>query len=219
MDTTQASPDYMTKSNGGLNKRWPVPPWAAWHDTREIPHQRMHIVGTGKSGRLRLLSGTLVMAVLLLVVSGCAAAQNAVAPVPTATHVAGSGTLAATLTPEGTNAHGSGTARLQLNSEEQTICYVIHVADITLPATAAHIHRGAAGITGPIVVHLGAPNAQGVSTGCMHASASLINAIMQHPADYYVNVHNAPYPEGAVRGQLSVCTPHSVCWGPPSLAH
>ena len=209
----------MAEGNGKVNERWPEPPWAVGHDTGEIPHRRMHIVGTGKSGGLRLLSGTLVMAVVLLVFSGCAAAQNAVAPVPTATHVAGSGTLVTTLTPEGTNAHGTGNARLELNSGQQTICFAIHVADIALPATAAHIHRGAAGITGPIVVHLVAPNAHGVSTGCAHAPASLINAILQHPADYYVNVHNAPYPDGAVRGQLSTCAPHSVCWEPPSMAH
>ena len=162
----------------------------------------------GKRGRLCLLSGTLVMALVLLVFSGCVASQNAVSPVPTQ----GGGTLlVATLTPEGTNTSGSGTARLQLNSKQQAVCFVIHVAGIELPATAAHIHRGAAGIEGPIVVPLRPPNAQGVSTGCTHAPHALIVAITQHPADYYVNVHNTPYPGGAVRGQLSVCGPRSSC--------
>ncbi|MBA3400981.1 MAG: CHRD domain-containing protein [Actinobacteria bacterium] len=27
--------------------------------------------------------------------------------------------------------------------------------------------------------------------------------IIDHPEQYYVNVHNAPFPGGAVRGQLS----------------
>ncbi len=161
----------------------------------------------GKRGGLRLLSITLVMALLLLVFSGCVASQNAVSPVPTA----GDGTLVTALTPEGTNTSGSGTARLQLNPEQQKICFLIHVSGIALPATAAHIHRGAAGINGPVVVPLMPPNAQGVSTGCTHAPHDLIVAIMQHPADYYVNVHNARYPEGAVRGQLSPCDPRSGC--------
>jgi hypothetical protein len=161
----------------------------------------MPIVGKGRWGRLCLLSGTLGMVAMLLVFSGCAAAQNAVSPAPTVG--VGSSTLVATLAPEGTNTNGSGTARLQLNPAQQTICSVIHVRGIELPATAAHIHQGAAGVNGPIVVHLPAPNAQGVSTGCTRAPRSLIDAIMQHPAGYYVNVHNTPYPAGAVRGQLA----------------
>jgi hypothetical protein len=32
---------------------------------------------------------------------------------------------------------------------------------------------------------------------------SLIKAIIQYPEEYYVNVHNMPYPAGALRGQLS----------------
>ncbi len=200
METIQAPPDHRAESTGSLNERWPAFPWDAWHDTGETLHLWTHTMGKGKRGGLRLLSGTLVMAVVLLVFSGCAAAQNAVATEPT--HVSGSGTLVATLAPEAPNTHGTGIANLQLNSQEQTICFVIHVAGIELPATAAHIHRGASGTTGPIVVHLLAPNAQGVSTGCTHTLAKVIDGIMQNPANYYVNVHNTPYPEGAVRGQL-----------------
>ena len=153
----------------------------------------------GERGGFRLLSATVVMAVLLLVFSGCVAPKNAVSPVP----AEGGGTLTAALMPEGINTSGSGTAHLRLNPEQQEICYEIRVSGIELPATAAHIHRGAAGVNGPAVVSLTSPNAQGVAVGCAHASRDLIAAIMQHPADYYVNVHNTHYPEGAVRGQLS----------------
>lgn len=169
-----------------------------------------------KGGRLRLLSATVVTALLLLVFSGCAAPKNAVSPAPTqsatqsATPSAGNALIAA-LAPEGTNTIGSGTAHLRMNPEHQEICYMIRVSGIELPATAAHIHRGAMGVNGPIVVALTAPNAQGVAVGCAHATSDLITTITQHPADYYVNVHNARYPDGAVRGQISMCSPGSSC--------
>jgi hypothetical protein len=147
------------------------------------------------------------MILVLLIFSGCGAPQSNVSPTPTE----GSGTLTAALIPEGTSTSGSGTAQLRLNPEQQEICYVVRVSGIELPATAAHIHRGAAGVNGPVVVSLTSPNAQGSAVGCAHASRDLIVAIMQHTADYYVNVHDAHSPEGAVRGQLSVCGPHSGC--------
>jgi hypothetical protein len=160
--------------------------------------------------------------VVLLILSGCATARNAVTQVSTETpsigtpgtapgSTAGSSTLVATLAPAAPNTKGSGTARLQLNPEQKTVCFVIHVTDIALPSTGAHIHSGAAGATGPIIVDLTAPNAQGVSTGCAHSTTALINNITQHPADYYVLVHNAAYPDGAVRGQFSTCGPHMNC--------
>jgi len=46
------------------------------------------------------------------------------------------------------------------------------------------------------------PPADGSSSGCADAKRSLINAISKNPSDYYVNVHNAEYMAGAVRGQL-----------------
>jgi hypothetical protein len=57
--------------------------------------------------------------------------------------------------------------------------------------------------SGPIVVPLAAPDATGVSSGCVSADPELIKAIRQNPEAYYVNVHNADFPAGALRGQLS----------------
>jgi hypothetical protein len=40
------------------------------------------------------------------------------------------------------------------------------------------------------------------SKGCTAASASLAAAVKKSPSAYYVNVHNAKYPAGALRGPL-----------------
>jgi hypothetical protein len=80
------------------------------------------------------------------------------------------------------------------------VCYTLKVKRIK-PATAAHIHRGVRGEAGPVVVPLKPPT-DGSSSGCKKISRSLARNLKEHPARYYVNVHNRPYPEGAVRGQL-----------------
>jgi hypothetical protein len=96
---------------------------------------------------------------------------------------------------------GSGWALITLNQGQGQVCFQLVVEDIA-PATAAHIHRGTADVAGPVVVGLAAPTS-GSSSGCVSADRDLIKAIRQNPQNYYVNVHNAEFPPGAVRGQLS----------------
>jgi CHRD domain len=96
---------------------------------------------------------------------------------------------------------GSGTAQLTVNPGQEEICYSLEVSGIA-PAQAAHIHAGTAGEAGPVVVHLAAPT-DGTSTACTVVDRDLALAIIRDPDDYYVNVHNAEFPDGAVRGQLS----------------
>ena len=98
------------------------------------------------------------------------------------------------------DADGTGTATITLNHGHGEVCFELTVANIE-PATAAHIHRGPAGVAGPVVVGL-TPPASGSSTGCVAADPDLVKEIIQNPSDFYVNVHNAPFPAGAVRGQL-----------------
>lgn len=98
---------------------------------------------------------------------------------------------------------GSGTATITLNPGQEQVCWEIQVADITLPATAAHIHEAPVGEPGPVVVPLSAPDASGFASGCTSADREEIMEIIQHPEEYYVNVHNVDFPAGALRGQLS----------------
>ncbi len=97
---------------------------------------------------------------------------------------------------------GSGTAALRLRVGQGQICHVLNVSNIMLPAAAAHIHRGAAGAPGPIVVTLTTPDADGSVQGCASASRALVKDILQHSEMYYVNVHTSDFPDGAIRGQL-----------------
>ena len=97
---------------------------------------------------------------------------------------------------------GSGEAVLQLNPGQGEVCFQLAVRDIA-PATASHIHRAPAGVAGPVVVGLTPPPESGSSSACVSAPRELILEIIQNPEAFYVNVHNADHPAGAVRGQLS----------------
>ena len=97
---------------------------------------------------------------------------------------------------------GSGYVTIRLHRATGRVCWNLSVEDID-PATAAHIHVGAAGVAGPVVVTLSPPS-DGHSKGCAEGvDRALIKNIIQHPEEYYVNVHNPAYPAGAVRGQLA----------------
>jgi hypothetical protein len=98
---------------------------------------------------------------------------------------------------------GYGGAGVTFASDTQ-VCFAIEAANITLPATAAHIHEGARGVAGPVVVPLAPPDASGKSSGCVEAEAALVTRIRENPAMFYVNVHTSDYPAGAIRGQLAV---------------
>jgi CHRD domain-containing protein len=98
--------------------------------------------------------------------------------------------------------NATGTAVLRIRKNVGLVCYRLHAANVTLPTVAAHIHKGAAGANGPVVVPLNAPGNDGNSSGCAAASASVIDDILANRAGYYVNVHTKEHPAGAIRAQL-----------------
>ena len=94
---------------------------------------------------------------------------------------------------------GSGSATIII--EGDVLFFDISVSDIE-EATAAHIHAGATGEEGPVVVDLDV-EFNGLS-GVTFADPSLLADILANPELFYVNVHNAEFPAGAVRGQLGL---------------
>ena len=114
--------------------------------------------------------------------------------------------LAVTLTglqevPGPGDADGTGTAQIRVTPGNGQLCWNLYVRQIA-PATAAHVHRGAAGTAGPPVVTLTTPDAAGRSQGCAAIGQEFARAIAWRGYDFDVNVHNAEHPAGAVRGQL-----------------
>jgi len=96
-----------------------------------------------------------------------------------------------------------GTATVWVNPGTGIVCYDWSVSNAATPIFAAHIHHAVTGVAGPVVVPLpptGPSSGQGCTSG---VSRALALDIITHPSDYYVNVHNADFPAGAARGQLS----------------
>jgi hypothetical protein len=87
------------------------------------------------------------------------------------------------------------------------VCFRILAKDIE-PVAAAHIHKAPPGQAGPVVVDLFSAKGPQQTlppriSGCAKTSAAIAKDIARNSDDYYVNVHNEPFPNGALRGQLS----------------
>lgn len=98
-------------------------------------------------------------------------------------------------TPKG-DPDGRGTAEVKITGRK--VCWEIKVSGVQT-IVAAHIHKGRPGTAGPVVVPFGKVFK---AKGCTTTTAATAAAIQKTPSAYYVNVHNAKYPGGALRGQL-----------------
>ena len=106
--------------------------------------------------------------------------------------------------PTAADPDGRGKAKITLRGDQ--ICFRLSWRDIQAP-TAAHIHAGRRDVAGPVVVPLfSVPGGLAAPVdrvgGCADVDRELVRDIRRHPRAYYVNIHNAEYPAGAIRGQL-----------------
>ena len=142
----------------------------------------------------RVLVATLLALWLLPISIGSAAA-------------AGFQTVVVTLAPQAPNTTGSGIAVLRFDATTGEVCHTIRVTGIgepTHPLGGAHLHDVA---TNGIFIDLDTdwrqtgPN-EFLSIGCADADPARVAAVLAAPGDYYVNVHTALFPGGALRGSL-----------------
>jgi len=150
------------------------------------------------SPSIRRPLGLLLALVLLAMLPGTVAA---------ATRTSGSTTFLATVltgaeeAPGPGDPDGIGAIVLALKPSTGQVCWAYTVRRVD-PVTAAHIHLARVGAPGPVVVTLGAAGIRSYSIGCTTVAPAVVAAIAAGPDAYYVNVHNAAFPTGALRGQL-----------------
>lgn len=104
---------------------------------------------------------------------------------------------------------GTGTfaATLTLNGSAGTLVWRLGFGGLSGPVTASHVHQGAPGKAGPVVIPLCAPCKSGVHgsfKGPVGGDAAFLKALLAGGA--YVNLHTKLNPGGEIRGQV-VATP------------
>ena len=114
-------------------------------------------------------------------------------------HASGPTTFNATLTADEVKPvpgppGAKGTARIVADQEAQKVCYQLSY-DGPGQVTAAHIHRGEKGMTGPVTINLD------LDKQCVNPAPAEIKALIDWPDGYYVEIHTLYQQNGAVRGQ------------------
>jgi len=96
--------------------------------------------------------------------------------------------------------NGNGAFRVEINTETGDFCYTLYGEKIAAP-TMAHVHAGAAGVNGAPVITIDVTGKG--SDMCIAVEPDKLKPILADPAGFYVNIHTADFPGGAVRGQLA----------------
>ena len=134
------------------------------------------------------------------------ATMSAAQEVPAFTNAESNATGTATIT---FNVTRDASNRIQSGTVDMEFTLAAFPAGST--AILAHIHTGAAGVPGGVLINSGLsaaspvamPNGTGTFTARgITADAATLQSIVDNPAGFYYNVHTTVNPGGAVRGQL-----------------
>ena len=178
---------------------------------------------------MRAFAGIAVAAIVIAACGGTAAvstptptasptASPTPSPAPTVANVFKADLKSANENPPITDAEGScaGTATVTLNPTSVKFDVTITGCPATTAINIGHIHTGATGVNGGVVISTGLAAGDLTLTGggvtfsrtALPAGppawdAALINAIIANPAGYYVNFHSTAHGGGVIRGQLT----------------
>ncbi len=95
---------------------------------------------------------------------------------------------------------GSGSAVVSVHPGRWLVCVTLTTSGIAVP-TSVHLHEASAPSADPMVVGP-APAGEG-SPHCVAAGKEVVRRIGTGRGGHYVEVHNAEFPDGALRGDLS----------------
>lgn len=105
-----------------------------------------------------------------------------------------------------TSSTATGTITGSYSTTTKILTLNITVTGLSANLTGRHIHKGAVGVNGPVVVHL-----MGANGSKNYSSAGMDNFVLTSAQEtdllgglYYVNFHNSNFPGGEVRGQLNL---------------
>ena len=93
-------------------------------------------------------------------------------------------------------------ASIEIDAQAGSLTYTVSFQGSETPV-AGHIHKGAVGVAGDVVVPLDAAVIAAGGTATVPIDKALAAAIVADPSGYYVNVHTKSHSAGAARGQLT----------------
>jgi CHRD domain len=132
---------------------------------------------------------------LLFALAAALVVATSAAATPTKTVMAG-----AKLDAKQDQATSNGKGTFTATIKGTKISWKLVFSKLTGPASAAHIHLGAKGVSGNVLIALCGP-----CKPTMHGTATVPAAVLKDmlKGKTYVNVHTAKFPNGEIRGQIS----------------
>jgi hypothetical protein len=154
------------------------------------------------------------VALVALALAGCGSSNNAASTAATETAATSSATApggSASSAPTTYHVNlagfskgspnGSGLAVVTVNPPKGELCWMFSELTNVPSPTVARLFRsfpGATGAHGFLLGHTYKPS------GCIHLEPGILELINSKPQRFFVNIHDAQFPEGAIRGPLSL---------------
>ena len=115
-------------------------------------------------------------------------------------------------TPGAGDPDGSSAVLLEVDTQALQLCpSFARLRGLGAP-TEVHLHTGEAGVNGPVAAVFDLPPMEGGFVPCVEVASELIDGILANPKAYYIDLHTAEYPDGAVRNQLDLAMCSLVAW-------